>query len=155
VTSYVDAVLHVVMGPPCSGKTTYVRDHRSLRDVVVDMDALAEALGGSSTHTASGPHRAAALTCRSALVDRILGGRWETGADLWLIHHHPPAKALDRYRRARAELHLLDPGQAVCLARARIDKRPAWTATAIAEWYADPITVGEVTQGEVTPSRTW
>ena len=40
----------LVVGPPGAGKTTYVRDHKQPSDLVVDYDAIAEALGSDATH---------------------------------------------------------------------------------------------------------
>lgn len=150
-------MLYVIMGPPCSGKTTHVAAHRKLADVVIDMDALAAAFGGSGPHNARGGHRAASLTARNAILDRLAAGRWDSDGDVWLIHHHPTHQAQARYQAMGAQLVLLDPGEAVCLARARADHRPRWTHTAITEWYADPITTSDQGQrvGTPTPSRTW
>ena len=41
----VTRVLVIVTGPPCSGKTTYVSEHHEPGDVIIDFDAMAEALG--------------------------------------------------------------------------------------------------------------
>lgn len=34
-------VITVVTGPPCSGKSTYVRTHARPGDIIVDFDAIA------------------------------------------------------------------------------------------------------------------
>lgn len=49
-TYRVDNRVIVVSGPPCSGKTTYIAERKQLYDVVLDLDALAAALGAPSPH---------------------------------------------------------------------------------------------------------
>lgn len=40
-------MLHVICGPPCSGKSTYVREHAEDGDLLVDYDVIAQAFGCS------------------------------------------------------------------------------------------------------------
>lgn len=40
----------IVWGPPCSGKSTYVRDHAQEGDLVWDADAVHKALTGQTEH---------------------------------------------------------------------------------------------------------
>lgn len=44
----------VVSGPPCSGKSTYVRDNMGDRDVVFDYDRISTALTHVDEHTVNG-----------------------------------------------------------------------------------------------------
>lgn len=43
--------LIIVHGPPCSGKSTYVREHMGERDVCFDYDKIANAVTGKDLHT--------------------------------------------------------------------------------------------------------
>lgn len=43
--------LYIVTGPPCSGKTTYVKEHMSEDDLVFDSDEIARAFTYSKHHT--------------------------------------------------------------------------------------------------------
>lgn len=62
--------LVVVTGPPCSGKTTYAREHARRGDMVYDLDALADAL------FPAGVDRAELAACASALREAILSIGW-------------------------------------------------------------------------------
>ena len=124
-------MIRVVVGPPCAGKSTYVAEHRSPGEVVVDFDALAMALGSSSSHAAGGAVREAAFAARDAAVGSVL----DAGAG-WIIHTSPKAAAVARYEAAGAEFVLLDPGADVC--RARAAERPEGTLERIDAWYESP-----------------
>lgn len=41
----------VIYGPPCSGKTTYVKNQMGEKDIVWDYDAIIPALTGKTEHT--------------------------------------------------------------------------------------------------------
>lgn len=119
----------VIAGPPCAGKSTYVRDNAQPGDIVVDFDRLTNALtvGGvqgqdysvSSGWVATGARRGA---IRSALA--------LDGPDVWVIETDG-----DLGDWPDAEIVVLDPGQRVCLARASVE-RPARIVSVINEWYS-------------------
>lgn len=71
----------IVSGPPCSGKSTYVREHLGARDVCFDYDAIANAFTGRHTHTLSDKAHARpyVLAMRAAAVEAWRRGC--TGAD--------------------------------------------------------------------------
>ena len=67
----------VVTGPPCSGKTHHVQEHRNPGDVVIDFDTLAHALGYPHEHAAwppdDHPARAVALRARASDLKAATG----------------------------------------------------------------------------------
>lgn len=136
-------LVNVVTGPPCSGKTTYATEHRSPDSVVIDLDALAHALGYPSPHLSWGDQHPAAEVARGLryqLVGQVLKGT--LAAEVWVIDSDPRDHMRRAYDRLGARVVDLDPGLLVCLARA--DDRPAETAEAIRRWYAaraEPTTV--------------
>lgn len=124
----------VVTGPPCSGKSTLVRDRAHPDDVVLDFDAIAQAIGAKTAHASAGSQREVAHVMRHAAIARVLEG---IDAPAWIIHTWPSAEQLALYAAAGAELIELDPGLDVALARAEADNRPPGTFQAIASWYND------------------
>lgn len=127
-------MITVVLGPPCAGKSSYVRLQAASGDVIVDFDALAAALGSPSAHDAPAAIKSVAHVARFAAINAVLAG---IDADAWIIHSSPKAAWLERYSDAGAEVIEIDPGIDVCLDRAREDGRPDWTESAIEQWYAD------------------
>lgn len=125
--------VHVVTGPPCSGKTTFVQSNRGEGDVVIDMDAIACALGYGQAHGAAGNYLRVALAARAGAIAEVL--RRRCGA--WIIHTQPSREDMVRYETCGAVFHVLDPGIDECLRRAEADGRPEGTADAIRKWYRD------------------
>ena len=127
-------MIHVILGPPCAGKSTYCREHARDGDVVVDYDALADALGNRHPHEARGEVRDAAFAARASVIERALAGGGGD-ADHYVIHTSPSEGQLAAYEAAGADVVTLDPGMDECLRRAGEDGRPARTAQVIREWY--------------------
>jgi len=40
----------IVAGPPAAGKTTYVQQNMGPNDLVIDLDAIAQAIGSHNSH---------------------------------------------------------------------------------------------------------
>lgn len=75
------ANVFLVCGSPASGKTTYVAQHKSGNDLVVDLDYLCAALNGETgnVHLNHAPILSVALEVRELLYQIIQArrGRWE------------------------------------------------------------------------------
>lgn len=125
----------LVCGPPSAGKSTWVQQRAGLTDVVVDLDAIATGLAGTSGHDHPEMTRQAARQLRDRLERRIAKAGHVTA---WVIRLAPTAgERLQLTARLRAtEVVVLDPGRDEALARAAADGRPDWTAAAIDRWYA-------------------
>ncbi|MBA0126295.1 hypothetical protein H0B56_12155 [Haloechinothrix sp. YIM 98757] len=82
--------VHVVFGPPCSGKSTFVDERRRPGDLVVDWDRLMMALAGQASRhhdPVLAPYVAAA---RDAVISRLgqrRGGREPRSA--WIVATWP------------------------------------------------------------------
>lgn len=141
-TPKLGAVVVLVIGPPASGKTTHVAQHRGPDDVVVDWDALAQALGHSASHGAHGAQAKAASIARRAVI--AAAGKGELGGRTWVIASDPAAADWIPH----TELVVMDPGLDVVLARQRAIGRPEGAADAARRWAA-------TTRGEEPRSTMW
>ena len=77
----------VVAGPPGGGKTTYVREHKNPHDLVIDLDAIAVALGSPEDHGHSRALWPFITACQDALLRRVA----ETNEipHVWIIRGAP------------------------------------------------------------------
>lgn len=124
----------VVSGPPCSGKSTFVDEHREPGDVVVDLDRIAHALGYPAEHVdwsevEHHPARVAAMIARASVLKAVRSRR--VSGHVWVIHS---TGIVDLGGAAFASSQL-DPGRDVCVERARAAGRPASTLEQIDRWY--------------------
>ena len=129
-------MIHVILGAPCSGKSTYVREHAADDDVIVDYDVIAQALGRKEAHSSrirpTNQHLAAFVARRSVI-------EWATDhadeVDAWIIHTNPMEEDMDRYEACGAELTVMETDMETCLARAEADNRPPGTDEIIREYF--------------------
>ena len=141
--------IHVVMGPPCSGKTTFVNSNAAPGVPRFDFDELAKTVGNTDT-----PHSFA-----QGVVDVVLAMRrgvmgWtldpETVVDeLWVINPQPTDSTLEKFAALGAKFHILDPGEEECIARATRENFPPETIERIKQWYRSPPVLPGQKGGEV------
>lgn len=125
-------MIRVVTGPPCAGKSTYVQENRKDKDVVVDYDLIAQALGCVEPHGSEGAIRTCALSARDRVTDLCV----ERDFDSWVIRTELDSEDKELFRLAGAEFVELDPGEDECIARAKEDGRSDDCIEAIHAWYA-------------------
>jgi hypothetical protein len=103
-------VLTVVTGPPCSGKTTYVRTHAKPGDIVIDFDAMAQAFGSPTPHDHSPETRHVTMMARRAAIDAAI--TVSDRADVWIVDCNITAARMRGYQTAGANIVALhvDPG---------------------------------------------
>ncbi|MDT9411321.1 hypothetical protein P8T80_08005 [Corynebacterium rouxii] len=125
--------LHVVTGPPAAGKTTFVDAHRTDGDIVIDFDAIANAIAGKPSNNHEHTHQAVEVTklMRQAAIDHAL-----TNPDMtiWLIHTKPSRATLSVYRQRGAEIHVINPGKKTVMQRCK-EQRPPYAMKIAADWY--------------------
>ena len=125
-------MLHVIMGPPAAGKTTFARENAVEGDIIIDLDHLANTLAGKplENHEHTGDVLAVAKAARQAAISAAL----TRDVTVWLIHTNPSDKQRAEYKRQGAEFHEIDPGKKTVMARCK-QERPHGSAIAAAKWY--------------------
>lgn len=127
-------MIHVVIGPPCAGKSTYVKENAKEGELRVDYDELAFCLGNETRHGAKGLIRKAAFEAREGAIKAALKN---PDAESWIIHTSPTKEHLEAYEKAGAEIIALDVSKEECLARAERDGRPQETIDGINKYFAE------------------
>lgn len=130
--------IHIIIGPPAAGKTTWTDEHAADDDIIIDYDRLAQTLGAAKAHNADEPVRSVAYAARAAAISKTLALAGDAGVDAWIIHTSPTAEQMERYEQAGAEFVLVDPGHDVTMRQAKDDGRDEDTLERIDAWYADP-----------------
>lgn len=127
-------MLYVVTGPPCVGKSTWVRDRAQIGDVVVDLDRIALAITAEQTpHHEYGPHiRKLAIAARRVIVEGALAhSRRGTS---YIIHAKPSERARAKYHRAQAVYIELEAPWETLKKRA-LEERPEHIWKTLAHWW--------------------
>lgn len=124
--------VYLVCGPPCSGKTTYVREHMKPGDLVVDYDDIARRLGSRRQHGHEYKYHRRIEATISRALDAIKAGKHNRA---WVIRSLPEPK----HRQALADqlgatVVLLDAPDEVLTERARRRRDASRTVAAINEW---------------------
>ena len=131
----------VVYGPPCSGKSTYVKEHKGSTDVLFDYDRIFSAMTYATEHTKSerGFAHRFVMDVRSAFVRTAKNG--EHGAeDVWFIITYPSERDREWLEPLNPEYILMDVTEEECLARLeKDDTRPdkEHQAEVIKKWFKD------------------
>lgn len=129
--------LYVVTGPPCVGKSTWVRERAQPGDIVVDLDRIALAITSEDTRHHEYPHhiRGAAIQVRKAAVSVALA--YCRKGDSYIVHAKPSTKQLQMYRRYRAQVVELSAPWEVLVERAKAERPPhIWRS--LAKWWDEP-----------------
>lgn len=127
--------VYIVYGSPCSGKTTLVKELMHCGDIVLDIDALWQAITFLPEHIKPDNCRFNVFEMRDNLLDqiRVRHGHWHSA---YVIGGYP-----DKYERQRlaqtlgAEQVYCEATKAECIERARASGRPAAWEQYINEWF--------------------
>jgi predicted kinase len=129
--------LYVITGPPCVGKSTWVRQRAKIGDIVVDLDRLALAITAEQTphHDYPAHIRRAAIHVRKSAVAVALAYS-RTGTS-YVIHAKPTERATRMYAKHGAHVIALDAPWHVLIERAKTERPPhVWTT--LATWWDEP-----------------
>lgn len=124
-------MIHAILGPPCSGKSTYVAEHRQKGDVVIDFDKLAQAFGSDEKHAAPDAVKEVTFKAREAAIEHVC----KEDVEAWIIHTRPTEKQRELYDAAGAEFVEMDTDMETCLERCESDQRPEGTEDIIRDYF--------------------
>lgn len=134
-------MITVVSGPPCGGKSTYIRERAKGDDIVIDMDRLALALSAEGTLPFEYGLRVreVARAARYGAVKKALTvAQGERYLGVWIIDTDPSNDMRSLYRANGGHFVEVNPGRDVCLSR--LESRPvenqAIARKAIDEYFA-------------------
>lgn len=119
--------LTVIIGPPCSGKSTYLNTHAQPGDIKIDFDALAVALGSPVRQGHDRHVQAVTIAARRAAIDAALRTA-ERGATVWIVDTQPSTQRMQAYRAAGAEIIQLNADSAELHKRAARERPRLWHA---------------------------
>ena len=141
-------MITVVTGPPCSGKTTYVRSRAKPGDIVIDFDTMAQAFGSPVDHDHSPATRHVTIQARRIAIAAALTVHHQT--TVWIVDCNIPTDRMRAYRSAGASIVVLsvDPGE---LHRRASRERPALWHRLIDQW-VPPVGVDSA---QADSSRPW
>lgn len=117
-----DTHIVLVMGPPAAGKTTHVERHAAPGDVVIDYDAIAQALGPGGNHEL-------VMQLRGKLLTQLRRGELPARR-AWVLSCDPAAER----RFPHHEVVVLDPGKDEVLRRCSRE-RPRHLLAVAEDWY--------------------
>ena len=126
-------MLTIVTGPPCSGKSTYVQQHRHPGDVTIDFDKIAMTLGGETSHGHGEHIREITAAAWAAAIRRAVD--LHQRHRIWIIDARPKADRRSQYDRAGARFVRLTAEAAELHKRATADGRPQSVHERIDEWF--------------------
>lgn len=126
-------MITVVCGPPCAGKTSYVNAHAEPGDLVVDFDALAQALGSPSPWDHP-PAIAAAAHAAYRAVLRELPELVDEG-NVWVVQARMTPGSRYGWQRRGARIVELDAEPAELHRRATAQGRSLAAHQRIDDWF--------------------
>jgi 5-methylcytosine-specific restriction endonuclease McrA len=133
-------VLTVITGPPCSGKSTEARRRHKPGGILIDYDALAQALGSPKPHDHPDPVRWVTIAARRAAIAAAIRQHHQ-GAHVVIVQTRISREDMDRYLQACAELVTLTVDTETLHDRATAERPERWHQL-IDAWTPEPLPTG-------------
>ena len=124
---------YIVAGPPCSGKSTYVRNHYKRGDLVYDFDTMHSALSGLSAHDHLENIKHFVIVARDAVFGEL---EKRKNQNAWIITSTKEDAVLKGLRdRLSAEVVFLEVSREEAHRRCEEDSRPSIWHTYVDAWF--------------------
>lgn len=118
-------IVTLICGPPCSGKSRYIREHSQPGDLLIDFDSIMAALSGDEHHQHHEHLRPLAFDARDAILKRLWSGRHEIER-AWYIVSAPTEKDRRYYRLHGCRIVMMMADRDTLRARAQAERPTAW-----------------------------
>ena len=133
-TASVDVLVTLVCGAPCAGKNTYVEANARPGDLVVDFDAIMDALGGAGEHDQPEVLKPFVVDARDAILARLWAGQHEVSR-AWVILSAPTERERHLFRVQGCRIVMLVADQETLHGRAAVNRPAGWLGY-VDEWLA-------------------
>ncbi|GLP71049.1 hypothetical protein TUSST3_76690 [Streptomyces sp. TUS-ST3] len=127
-------MLYVVTGPPAAGKSSWIEGKAKARDIVIDLDRIAQALAGPGAPQWNQDPTLLRVAHKARYAAMYEAFEHRDTVDVYLIHTMPTAKWLARYRRMDATIIAVDPGRDIVMKRIEAMRDPEMRRVA-SRWY--------------------
>jgi predicted kinase len=140
VLSGYGATLHMVVGPPEAGKSTFVADHAADDALVLDFDRLASTImpGVDVRHDRPDALVAATQGAWQGCYNKL--ARLAEPVEVWVIKSLPKSlrhpQMLDEWIALDYQIHVIDPGAETVFERLESCYRPDGAKLVARQWYA-------------------
>lgn len=124
---------YIVAGAPLSGKTTFVRQHASVGDLIYDYDTIHQALSGQPTHRHLESMKPYVFAARDGVFNELAANHDQAAWIITSTHRSAELRALKE--RFRAEVVLLSVNSQEAHKRSDEDGRPAEWHGYIDAWF--------------------
>ena len=127
----------VVCGPPASGKSTYVEEHKGDGDLVIDLDVIASRLAGTGLHSWGSKWVGEALRQRNemlAFLHRQEAFKWKRA---WVVVAEPEAAKRQWWvdKLGASRIVVVETPADTCEARMMVDEDRAMRAGNARQWW--------------------
>lgn len=119
--------VYLVYGPPCSGKSSYVKEHATMHDLVLDIDKIWQCISTNDKYVKPNTLKSNVFQIRDCMFDMIKTrlGYWDNA---FVIGGYPTIGERERIQRELGidEMIYINTDKQTCLERASKSRPSEW-----------------------------
>ena len=118
---YARRQIYIVYGPPCAGKSSYVKEVAQEGDLIIDLDNIWQAVSGCDRYVKPGRLKAVVFSVRDNLLDSVKyrRGKWNNA---YIIGGYPLISERERLvKELGAREVFIDTSKEDCITRLKAD----------------------------------